>query len=107
MTTAEMIAKERARLVSDEGFDQELVDKYASGEIGCIAAAYLMAAVWQTSCPDQDLPADTPPMWPESWSPNIWWKPSKDPVRNLVKAGAFIAAEIERTERARNTSQQA
>jgi hypothetical protein len=25
-----------------------------------------------------------------------WWKPSKDPIKNLVKAGALIAAEIDR-----------
>lgn len=28
-----------------------------------------------------------------------WWKPSEDPVRNLVKAGALIAAEIDRLQR--------
>ena len=31
--------------------------------------------------------------WP--WPPEFW-KPSDDPVRNLVKAGALIAAEIDR-----------
>ena len=34
--------------------------------------------------------------WP--WSPE-GWKPSPDPVRNLVKAGALIAAEIDRLQR--------
>jgi hypothetical protein len=28
-----------------------------------------------------------------------WWKPSPDSVRNLVKAGALIAAEIDRLQR--------
>ena len=29
-----------------------------------------------------------------------WWKPSdEDPIRNLVKAGALIAAEIDRLQR--------
>lgn len=36
--------------------------------------------------------------WPSSWHPE-WWKPSNDPVRNLVKAGALIAAEIDRIQR--------
>lgn len=27
------------------------------------------------------------------------WKPSSDPIRNLVKAGALIAAEIDRLHR--------
>ena len=30
-----------------------------------------------------------------------WWKPSADPVRNLEKAGALIAAEIDRLLRQR------
>lgn len=34
-----------------------------------------------------------PDEWP--WDPS-WWKPSPDPVANLVKAGALIAAEIDR-----------
>ena len=29
-----------------------------------------------------------------------WWKPSDSPIRNLVKAGALIAAEIDRLQRA-------
>jgi hypothetical protein len=36
------------------------------------------------------LPADE---WP--WDLK-WWKPSDDPIRNLTKAGALIAAEIDR-----------
>lgn len=34
--------------------------------------------------------------WP--WDAS-WWKPSADPIRNLVKAGALIAAEIDRLQR--------
>ena len=41
---------------------------------------------------------DTPECWP--WD-HEWWKPSDDPVRNLVKAGALIAAEIDRLQRLR------
>lgn len=44
------------------------------------------------------LRASTPRYWP--WEPG-WWKPGKgnsyaDRVRELVKAGALIAAEIDR-----------
>lgn len=38
------------------------------------------------------------PAWDWPWSKK-WWKPSEDPVRNLVKAGALIAAEIDRLQR--------
>jgi hypothetical protein len=37
-----------------------------------------------------------PLAWP--WAEK-WWKPSEDQVRNLVKAGALIAAEIDRIQR--------
>jgi hypothetical protein len=38
----------------------------------------------------------TPPRdWPDNWSED-WFKASVDPIRNLVKAGALIAAEIDR-----------
>ena len=41
--------------------------------------------------------SNTPPYnWP--WDTS-WWKPSNDLVRNLVKAGALIAAEIDRLQR--------
>lgn len=46
-------------------------------------------------------PGETPDRssdWP--WH-SSWWKPSDDPIRNLVKAGALIAAEIDRLQRQR------
>jgi hypothetical protein len=33
-------------------------------------------------------------VWP--WEQPDWWKPSDNPIRNLEKAGALIAAEIDR-----------
>lgn len=38
----------------------------------------------------------SPREWP--WDAS-WWKPSPDPIANLVKAGALIAAEIDRLQR--------
>jgi len=37
-----------------------------------------------------------PAAWPWEWDQ---WKPSLDPIRNLEKAGALIAAEIDRLRR--------
>lgn len=34
--------------------------------------------------------------WPWDYK---WWKPSDDPIKNLVKAGALIAAEIDRLQK--------
>ena len=39
---------------------------------------------------------------PDSWPWALgWWKPGTDPIRNLEKAGALIAAEIDRLLRKR------
>jgi hypothetical protein len=40
-----------------------------------------------------------PSSWPWDYD---WWKPSDDPIRNLTKAGALIAAEIDRLNRLRH-----
>jgi hypothetical protein len=40
-----------------------------------------------------------PDDWPWDWR---FWKPSVDPIRDLVKAGALIAAEIDRLQRKKN-----
>lgn len=35
--------------------------------------------------------------WRNGWPWDAkWWKPSDDPIKNLVKSGALIAAEIDR-----------
>lgn len=34
-------------------------------------------------------------LFPWPWATD-WWKPSDDPITNLVRAGALIAAEIDR-----------
>jgi hypothetical protein len=46
---------------------------------------------------DHWKPGEQPPGWP--WGTS-WFKPSGDDIRDLVKAGALIAAEIDRLQRA-------
>lgn len=63
------------------------------------AQSYVMAADAQSSkvrLPDCFIPK----FWP--WE-RKWWKPSQDQVRNLVKAAALIAAEIDRLQRLKKT----
>lgn len=58
------------------------------------AIAYTTAARYAAA----GLPVhSSSPDWP--WDEE-WWKPSLDPIRNLEKAGALIAAEIDRLEAA-------
>jgi len=89
-----LIAVERARQVSAEGWTPAHDDAHRFGEIVTAAACYAVHASHQTrggSTFDQEDVIRS--RWP--WEPR-WWKPSADPIRNLVKAGALIAAEIDR-----------
>jgi hypothetical protein len=84
-----LIAAERARQVSAEGWSAQHDDQHETGELLAAAARYLDAGS------DYDLGGRLPD-WP--WEPH-WFKPSDDLIRNLVKAGALIAAEIDRQQR--------
>lgn len=83
-TGAALIAAERQRQIDAEGWTTEHDAEHASGELRRAAIAY-------TQRPTSDTPP--PPVWP--WA-DEYWKPSNDQIRNLVKAGALIAAEIDR-----------
>lgn len=84
----DLIQEERARHSTEEGWTTEHDDRYRAGELRAAAICY--AAINITSRSPMSA------AWP--WG-HEWWKPSDDPVRNLVKAGALIAAEIDRTQR--------
>lgn len=91
---AELIAAERDRHISEEGFTAEVDDQYFAADLAEAALCYTEAARSQVNggCGWACVPDN----WP--WI-DEWWKPSSDPVRNLVKAGALIAAEIDRLQR--------
>lgn len=97
------IIVERQRQQSVEGWTLEHDDEHTGGEMARAALAYLqLAALWTN--PDLKFYPliVNPSVWP--WSPD-WWKPT-NPRRDLVKAGALIAAEIERIDRAAHQSEQ-
>lgn len=98
---AQLIAEERERQISKEGWTSEADDAHANTEMASAAIAYTRAA--QASITHRHY-FDTiyQGEWP--WGPE-WWRPSSDPVRNLVKAGALIAAEIDRLQRRNATAQ--
>lgn len=96
-TGIELIAKERARQISQEGWTPEHDDEHCHGEISQAALCYTEAATMQAATGENVRKLRRfRRMWPWEWA---LWKPSEDPVRNLVKAGALIAAEIDRLER--------
>lgn len=87
------IAAERQRQVSVEGWTPEHDDQHRPGDLACAAGCYAIHA----GLPDRArVPKGYSPQdWP--WD-HVWWKP-KDRRRDLVRAGALIAAEIERLDR--------
>jgi len=100
-TAIELIADERDRQLSEEGFDPLHDDAHWKGELAQAAIAYVVAAHDQViGC---KLPDGPPATWP--WG-DEWWKRSDDPVRNLVKAAALLAAEIDRVQRVKQRALQ-
>jgi len=89
---AALIVAERKRQVKSEGFTRCHDDDsdHQHGELARAAQCYAGANLNANSA--------MPWQWPATWLVT-WWKPSDDPVCNLVKAGALIAAEIDRLQR--------
>ena len=98
MTGAELIATERARQIQVEGWTAEHDDDWEDCEI--LDAALCYAGMAGSQQLDEDGGAEAKDGLLEGWPWDLhWWKPSDDPIRNLTKAGALIAAEIDRLQR--------
>lgn len=93
---AALIAAERQRQIEHEGWTPEHDDAHSTGEIVSAAVCYAVYGSHQTRGTAEECVALVLSRWPFELT---WWKPSDDPVRNLVKAGALIAAEIDRLQR--------
>ena len=92
---AQLILRERLRQIQQEGWSKEHDDEHTKGELLGAARAYALVAYHQEKFGKIIVTEAPPASWPDNWD-NEWWKPSKNPKRNLVKAGALIAAEIDR-----------
>jgi len=98
---AERIAIERQRQIDVERYSIDHDDQHDRGEMIDAAVAYCAETTRQTENPLEDPPKLPPACWP--WE-NHAWRPSADRIRNLTKAGALIAAEIDRVLRERRTA---
>lgn len=87
-TGAELIADERRRQIKREGYTAEMDDQQTQHQLVEAALCYATHPV--------ERPLDAPPI---TWPWNLkFWNPSNY-VGDLVKAGALIAAEIDRLRR--------
>lgn len=96
MTGAEMIAAERDRQIDTEGYEvEDDVRLNPYGELAMAALCYLYD--YAMPAPRGARRGAVKPEWPWHSKEFCSWKPTPgDPVRQLVKAGALIAAEIDR-----------
>lgn len=100
----DLIAQERRRQIDPEGYSPEHDQHHGNGSLAWAAACYAAPdTVWRVverDLSDQDgehheLRYYEP--WPRSWRRTVNLTPTTDDrVRELVKAGALIAAEIDR-----------
>lgn len=85
-TGIELIAEERKRQIEVEGFTAEHDNRWVGGELVMAAICYAQEGGKSPEFRPFGFP------WEKEW-----WKPSPDDrIRDLVKAGALISAEIDR-----------
>lgn len=95
MTGAERIAAERRRQIQVEGYDTDHDTAHDEGELALAAACYATPPGLYSRSQGQPWHGNPPQGWP--WDAR-YWKPG-DRIRELEKAGALIAAEIDRLQR--------
>jgi hypothetical protein len=89
-----LIAAERQRQIEDEKWDSGHDDEHDEEQLALAGASYALPSYRRIG---YLYDRSTPDTWP--WE-KLWWKPTPDDrVRELVKAGALIAAEIDRLQR--------
>lgn len=102
-TGAELIASERTRQMASKGWTSEHDDEHRNGEMAISAVRYALEDAGR-EYPELLELCDARDALASAWSwESCDWKP-KDPIRNLVRAGALIAAEIDRRQRTEHPS---
>ncbi len=95
-TGIERIADERKRQIEEEDWTAEHDKQHSEGELADAAACYAMTPAKREMYQSYDVKVKK---WIPRWFPfmGAWWKPTaENRIRELEKAGALCAAEIDR-----------
>jgi hypothetical protein len=112
----QLITTERLRQIEVEGWTDEHDDEHERGELAsaavCYASPFQPFVLDHRTHPDEYKFIDAyPPSWDKQWDKRLYSNagygdivenqdlPTDERIRNLVKAGALIAAEIDRLQR--------
>lgn len=105
-TGIELIAEERLRQVEAEGWTHEHDDQHEDGALALVAALYATPIPLYTLSIDDDrdnerkshrgLTVEANDPWPAEWTSAFDKRQKYNRLRQLVVAGALIAAEIDR-----------
>lgn len=108
MTGSEQIHHERVRQITEKGYGAANDDAYIEGQLILAAIAYAHEAI-PFNAPVEVKDGVMVERFEDDGSAPVWWPwgqsdwdPSDDSTRNLVVAGALIAAEIDRIRRAKS-----
>ena len=88
-TGIELITVERQRQIDQENWTAEHDDEHEGNELAYAAGSYLLDFI--------EPKGDHYKLWP--WDRQYFKPTPEDPIRQLTKAGALIAAEIDHLQR--------
>jgi hypothetical protein len=91
----ELIAEERHRQIDTKGFSAAHDDEHDFGQIAAAAGCYALAG-WSNTTSQELWPWEEPNPWKDQ---DRWNITPAERINELVKAGALIAAEIDRLQR--------
>ena len=90
----ELIAAERQRQLEVEGWSDAHDDTHTNGALAQAAGCYAVPPDMRSRLVKGTMGDVVDWLWPFDWD---WWKPDPtDRIKELAKAGALIAAEIDR-----------
>ena len=101
VTGIELIAAERERQIKEEGWTAEHDEQHEEDELAWAAVYYAMPKPLAFHCPRVGRCEIHPfAVFPQNWNSHWAKRDEKDRIRQLVVAGALIAAEIDRIQEA-------